>query len=182
MTPETQGVAKVTKIGNKVFKLPRVGQRRRPQQVVCIAYPNRRRRRIFTPRKVGQIVCQMLVERREPDEIGFDKASLRSELRRELDRCFPCGDGDQKQQSAVREAVAVAQKTLQDNATVIAIALSVLAALLVLPRLIATFPRVVLTLIPFAAREAITRIPGLVAQLGVRQAANASMFRRIVGL
>lgn len=165
-----------------MFKLPRLSRPRRQQQVVCIAYPNRRRRRIFTPRKVGHIVCQMLREQREPDEIGYDKAALRVELRRELDRCFPCGDGDQKQQSAVAEMAAVARQALAENATVIAVALSVLLALLVLPRILAGLPPAILVLIPFAARSAIQQVPGLVARVQGQQAANQAFFRRIVGL
>lgn len=72
---------------------------------------------------------------------------------------------------------------LRDTGVVIAIAIAVLVALVVLVRFLPQFlPRVVFLLLPAATRVAITRVPGLIARLQARQAANESVFRRVVGL
>lgn len=154
---------------------------RRPQRVKCIAYPNRRKRRIFTPRKVGAIVCRMLRDAASLDIKGGSLAVLRADLRRELDRCFPCEEGQQEPKTAVAAAIAIAQAQISENSTVIAIAIAVLAALFILPRLFAALPPALLALVPVAARSAITQIPGVLARLRATRAANEELFRKVAG-
>lgn len=160
-------------------KLEELGVRRRSRKIKCIAYPNRRRKRVFTPKKVGAIVCELL--RGERVEVGQQQnlTELRRELRHELNRCFPCDDQQDEKQSTARSAVAAAMQAIRENSTVIAIALSVLLALLVVPRLIGFLPVVALRLLPVVARTALTQIPGIIARLRTQQAANADLFRKL---
>lgn len=140
----------------------------------CIAYPNRSQARHFKPRNVGNIVCNLLKRDASPE--------TKKQLRAELERCFPCADNQSETEKRLRQAAAVAANALQETATVIAIALAVLLALFALVRVFPLLSRAALALIPGGARVAVTQIPGLLARLRARQAANDSIFRLLVGL
>lgn len=150
--------------------------------IKCIAYPNRNKRRVFTPRSAGNIVCRIIGQAGQRGAGDATLADIKVQLRRELDRCFPCGEGKTETENVLQQAVAAARQALSDNATVIAIALSVLLALVALPQLLRFFPAAVLSLLPLVARQAITQIPGIIARLQMQQAANQAMFRRVSGL
>lgn len=162
-------------------------------QLRCIYYPNRTYKRVFTPKKVGDIVCAMLassaLERFGSGfsrETGSDTSAFvrRQELRQQLDRCFPCEDSQQLRSptQAIAVGAQLAFDLVAENARVIAVALSVLAALLFVPRLIPLLPRVALTLVPVAARATVTQLPALVTRLRAQQAANDAFFRAVSGL
>lgn len=159
----------------------------------CIYYPNRTRARIFTPKKVGAIVCQMLslnasvgkavgLAPRPEDVLG--EVELRKQLRLELERCFPCEDAPTQRsltQAAAQIAVQ-ASELVADNARVLAVAIAVLAALVFLPRLVPQLPRFLLVLVPVAARATVTQLPAALARLRGQQAANDAFFRAVSGL
>lgn len=158
-------------------------RRRRPQTVRCIAYPNRKKLRLFTPKKIGDIVCLLL--KQAASGRGFkDAGRERTELRRELNRCFPCTESDSKVEEEARAQASALADALKNTGIVIAVAIAVLAALLILPRVLPFLPRVlpaIVPLIPFAARTQISRIPVVLRQLQTRQAANDQLLRRVVG-
>lgn len=109
-------------------------------------------------------------------------ANLKLELRRELNRCFPCEEGENEQLKKLREAAAQAVAALQENSTLIVIALAVLAALLPVGRLLRFIPGAARIGGATGAEIAAERIPAIMARLQSRQAANDSLWRLIVGL
>lgn len=170
-------------------KLP-VKRRRRVQQVKCIAYANRSRRRLFTAEKIGAIVCHFLIaasgEVRAGGQIvqvGSNPITAKANLRRELDRCFPCFEDERTNVKAQESAIlARAASALQDTNLVIAVALAVLLALVVLPKIVPFIPALALRLLPAGALVALRLIPNAIARLQSRQAANDALWRMIVGL
>ena len=116
-------------------------------------------------------------------KFGADtSANLKLELRRHLEVCAPCEEVKKDDKLRANEAALAVSQALQENATVLAVAISVIAALFILPRLFALLPPAILTLMPLAARTAITQIPALLTRLRGAQAANEGFFKRIVGL
>lgn len=165
----------------------KVAKRRRVRAVRCIAYANRTRRRLFTAKKIGDIVCIFLREQAASGPSGRSRSitqlqQAQLELRKELDRCFPCTESDNETTKKLRAAVAQAVAALQENSTLIVVAIAVLAALALLPRLIPQLPRVALALLPAVLQRTVTQIPALIARLRTQQAANDSLWRLIVGL
>lgn len=137
---------------------------------------------MFTPRKVGNIVCQVLREAAKPGVVGANLPEVKRQLRIELNRCFPCEEPRQEEKSLTAAAVAIAQQAFAENSEVLAIAIAVLTALFILPRLIQFIPPALLTLLPIAGRLAIQRVPAVLQQLRAAKAANDFAWRRVVGL
>lgn len=156
----------------------------------CISYQGRKKRRVYTPKKIGAIVCAMVEEAegqsrfsRVGDHQPQSKAQLIVELRAEISQCFAL---DQREQQAEQQALAAAQALplvdvvadfVRENQTMLTVSAGVLGALLFLPRVIAVLPRAALVLFPVAARTIISQIPGTLARIEVQQAANASFLR-----
>lgn len=106
----------------------------------------------------------------------------RQQLRQEVSRCLPCSESDNETINRLKSAAQAAVATVQENSTLIAIAIAVLLALFVLPRVIPQLPRVFIALIPLGARQALTQIPALMARLRAQQAANDAFFKLAAGL
>lgn len=151
---------------------------------VCIKYETRSARRIFTPKKIGNIVCRMLLDT-DDSKVGKSGLSLRQaladEIQREIDICISDTDSDidQAKQQAQSVVLANALDLVQQNQLLIGVSIAVLTGLLIVPRVFAALPAAVVGLIPFlgVARVAVSTIPGTLATLRVQQAANAAFFR-----
>lgn len=167
-------------MAKKRRRLHEVGKFTQLAHVTCIQYPNRSLPRLFDPKKIGDIVC--LVLRQSAEGNPKDVAQFRIELRRQIDRCFPCSDADQQPNRKVAAMAQAAAQALRDSATVIAIALAVLLALFALVRFFPLIIRAVPALAPIVARIGITQLPGIIARLRTQQAANDALWRLIVGL
>lgn len=156
---------------------------KRVRETRCITYPNRTRLRLYRPKDAGRIVCRILAQSAGTFGSAQSASTIRTELRAELDRCFPCTEQARQPSEQFSAAMAAAaQSVVSDNAKIIAIALAVLVALALVPRIIPFLPRVGLALLPAAARTALSQIPVLIARLRGQQAANDAFFRVLQGL
>lgn len=160
-----------------------IGKRaHRVRQVKCITYPNRTRLRLFRPKDAGNIVCRILAQS-AGSGTAQSASTIRTELRAELERCFPCAEQGKQPADQITSAIAAAaQSMISDNATILVVAAAVLTALLILPRLLPFLPRVALALLPAAARASITQLPAILARIRGQQAANDAFFRVLQGL
>lgn len=155
--------------------------------------PNRASPRPFTAAQIGKLVCRYL--RGVTDVAGdaissspFGQLGLRARLREEIDVCLPCADDvadsqEEAAEDAVNEAVVTSLiGTVQANSTLIAIGITVLGAVAVLPRLISFLPRAALLVLPVAARTAAAQVPALVTRLRAQEAANDAIIRTVIQL
>lgn len=161
----------------------------------CIDYQTRTRRRVFTPKAVGKIICAMLDEPENPrftrvgnfgqgDAPTPPRAVLVAQLKAEISRCLDLDEGRKAEQQAVAvsQLGEITSSFVQENQTILLVTAGVLGALLFLPRLISVLPATVAAALPFAARQLITQIPGVLARVEVQQAANASFLRIVAAL
>lgn len=169
----------------EIIPFPR-RKKRRKAKVKCIHYPNRAKERLFTARDVGRLVCVVIGQQAVGIEgtTRADPVAIQLELRAQINKCLPCEEA-QTNRTPTQQVVALAQSAaaaVQSNATIIAVAIAVLTALLVLPRLLPLLPRVALALLPSVARIAITAIPQTIARLRTQHAANDAFIKLVSGL